>query len=87
MESESGVQEGGSRRALSRLEEGIALAHRGEKMEARALFREIIHSTPENEEAWLWLAWLSEDRRESRRLLIEAQAFLPDSARIAEALR
>ncbi len=69
------------------LQDGIALARLGERQQAREVFRRIIQQNPEHEQAWLWLAWVAEDREESRRYLEEARIILPTSPRIAEALR
>jgi len=74
-------------RLTAQLEDGIALVRRGDLGGARAIFRRIIHHNPYAEEPWLWLAWVAETREESLRYLQEAQALLPESARIAEALR
>jgi tetratricopeptide (TPR) repeat protein len=83
---EQGMSDAGIRRALSPLEEGIALAREGRRDEARAMLRGVIRTEPTNEEAWLWLAWVAESNEESLRYLREAQMYSPDSARIAEAL-
>lgn len=69
------------------IEQGIALARAGDHVLARAIFRRMIHSDPYNEDAWLWLAWVAEDREHSLRYLQEAAALLPESSRIAEATR
>ncbi len=69
------------------LDQGISLARAGDHVLARAVFRRMIHSDPYDEDAWLWLAWVAEDREHSLRYLQEAAALLPESARIAEATR
>ncbi len=69
------------------LEQGISLARAGDHVLARAVFRRMIHSDPYDEDAWLWLAWVAEDREHSLRYLQEAAALLPESSRIAEATR
>lgn len=71
----------------TQLRDGIALARSGERERARTIFRHIIQMDPEQEQAWLWLAWVADSREDSRRYLQEARAILPGSARIAEALR
>ena len=71
----------------SQLEEGIALAKAGDRAVAKEILRRIIHISPDTEEAWLWLAWVTEDAEESLRYLNEAKILLPDSERIDEALR
>jgi tetratricopeptide (TPR) repeat protein len=76
-----------SHRALSLLEEGISLANQGQRDEARALFRRVIQSELDNEDAWLWLSWVAESPQASLRCLLEAKAFLPESERVDEAIR
>jgi tetratricopeptide (TPR) repeat protein len=71
---------------MSRLEEGIALVREGDHSGARSIFLQIIHGDPENEDAWLWLAWAAETKDESLRYFQEARALLPDSERIEEGL-
>jgi len=71
----------------SQLAEGKELAQHGERGAAAETFREIIHADPNNEDAWLWLAYVSEDRRDSLNYMREAHALMPDSERIAEGLR
>lgn len=74
-------------RAVSQIEEGIALARAGDRVGARDIFRRIIHNAPENEDAWLWLAWVAESPQQSVKYLQEAQKLLPNSQRIAEAIQ
>jgi len=73
--------------ARSQLEEGIFLARHGDRDTARAIFTRLIHRTPEDEQAWLWLAYVAETPEESLRYLREARAFLPESDGLAEAER
>ncbi|MFO7916679.1 MAG: tetratricopeptide repeat protein [Anaerolineae bacterium] len=87
MSGENSVNRDGPRKAKSPLEEGIALADQGKHAEAREIFRTIIRSTPDAEEAWLWLAWVAEERSESLRILQEARIILPHSERIEKGLR
>ncbi len=68
------------------LEEGIQLAQRGERERARIILQRVIHASPETEDAWLWLAWLADDKAESLRLLQEAKQLFPESLRVQEAL-
>jgi tetratricopeptide (TPR) repeat protein len=77
---------GRRRRALSPLEEGIALARAGEQEEARTRFQRLIQADPSNEDAWLWLGWVAESKGRALTCLREAQAFLPDSERIRHAI-
>lgn len=86
MSGENSVDREGPRKARSPLEEGIALAEQGEHAKAREIFRHIIRSTPDEEEAWLWLAWVAEDKNESLRILQEARIILPHSGRIEKGL-
>ena len=71
---------------LSLLEEGIQLAQRNERDTARAIFSRVIHVKPESEEAWLWLAWLADDKEGCLHLLREARQILPNSERIKDAI-
>jgi twitching motility two-component system response regulator PilG len=49
-----------SQQELTTLQEGIALALKGEKASARKLLDQVIEFNPKNELAWLWLASVSE---------------------------
>lgn len=71
---------------LSLLEEGIQLAQRNERDAARAIFGRVIHTKPESEEAWLWLAWLADDKDGCLHLLREARQILPNSERVKDAI-
>src|SRR5690554_580966 len=62
--------------ARSQLEEGIFLARHGDREAAQSIFRRLIRRSPEDEQAWLWLAHVA-----------EARAFLPESDSLAEAER
>lgn len=68
------------------LEDGIALARRGERREAQAAFRRVIQTAPELEDGWLWMAWLSETREQGLRYLREGLHFAPQSDRLTEAI-
>jgi tetratricopeptide (TPR) repeat protein len=87
MDSLDNLDPAAQRRLASQLEDGITLARRGDLDGARTVFRRIIHNAPYAEDPWLWLAWVAETRQESLRYLQEAQALLPESPRIQEALR
>ncbi|MFP3895436.1 MAG: L,D-transpeptidase family protein [Anaerolineales bacterium] len=87
MSDDNSVNGDGPRKAKSPLEEGIALVDQDKRAEAREIFRSIIRSTPDEEEAWLWLAWLAEEKRESLRILQEARVILPHNERIEKGLR
>ena len=90
VESEDGATPAGAssakRRVLSQMEEGMALARRGDRAGARAIFRSVIHNNPHQEDAWLWLAWVAEDRARSLGYLREAEALLPPSDRLRQAV-
>lgn len=73
--------------ARSQLEEGIFLARNGDRESARAIFTRLIRRSPEDEQAWLWLAYVAETPEESLRYLAEGRAFLPESESLAEAER
>lgn len=73
--------------ARSQLEEGIFLARHGDREAAQSIFRRLIRRSPEDEQAWLWLAYVAETPEESLRYLAEARAFLPESDSLAEAER
>lgn len=86
MEGHDDLDAVAQQRLAAQLEEGIALVRRGDLEGARVVFRRMIHSVPYAEDPWLWLAWVAEDREQSLRYLQEAQALLPESERIREAL-
>ena len=71
----------------SHLTEGVSLAKGGDTQKAAEVFRRVIQTCPDCEEAWLWLAYCAETPTEAVRLLTEGQTMLRDSPRIAEALR
>ncbi|MHB1357167.1 MAG: L,D-transpeptidase family protein [Anaerolineae bacterium] len=75
-----------SYKPLSLLEEGIQLAQRNERDAARVIFNRVIHANPESEEAWLWLAWLADDKDACLHLLREARQILPNSERVKDAI-
>jgi len=72
--------------AQALLEEGIRLAKAGRHESARAAFQQVIHAAPETEDAWLWMSWIAADKKESLRLLREAQRYFPNSTRVRAAL-
>jgi tetratricopeptide (TPR) repeat protein len=74
------------RKAMSQLDEGIACARNGERAQARSIFLSMIHKSPGDEDAWLWLSWVADNTQQSLAYLQEAQALLPESTRIAEAI-
>ncbi|MCD6302270.1 MAG: L,D-transpeptidase family protein [Anaerolineae bacterium] len=87
MESHDHAEMLQGRVARSQLEEGIFLAQHGDRDSARAIFTRLVHRSPEDEQAWLWLAYVAETPEKSLRYLSEARAFLPESEGLAEAER
>lgn len=51
------------------LQLGIEAARAGDKAEARELFRLVTREDPHNQQGWLWLAGVAEDREEKRAAL------------------
>ena len=66
------------------VEDGIRLARQGSRAEAEILFRRVIQVAPENDDGWLWMAWLADTREESLRYLREGLYFSPDSPSLRE---
>src|SRR5687767_7537027 len=64
------------------LQLGIEAARAGDKDEARNLFRLLTRETPNDPQAWLWLAGVAEDRGEKRAAL-EAVTRLDPSNELA----
>jgi tetratricopeptide (TPR) repeat protein len=73
------------RLTTSAMDAAKALARSGDVAGARAAFAQMVHLDPENEDAWLWLAYVAESKEESLRYLEEASLLLPYSERIVEA--
>ncbi len=86
MATENQSSQGVSMDVSRLLEDGIALARRGERREAQSAFRRVIQKAPELEDGWLWMAWLSETREQSLRYLREGLRFAPQSERLTEAI-
>ena len=68
------------------LSQGEMAARRGQRGEARRLFREALALEPTNEHAWLWLAYLAPSPRQSMAYLQEARAYHPRSERVRQAI-
>ncbi len=66
------------------VEDGIRLARQGARAEAEKVFRRVIQVAPENDDGWLWMAWLADTREESLRYLREGLYFRPDSPALRE---
>lgn len=73
--------------ATSAMDAAKAMARSGDLAGARAAFLQMVHNDPEDEDAWLWLAYVAESKEASLDYLREAAALMPRSERIAEGLR
>ena len=62
-------------------------ARSGQLPRARRFLRWILACTPEDEEAWLWIARLASSQDARLTYLRQAHTFHPDSARVRAALR
>jgi tetratricopeptide (TPR) repeat protein len=71
--------------AAAELEEGKRLYQQGDRNGAEALFKRIIHQSPDYEDAWLWLAYVATTDEQRLRLLREASLFVPESERLKQA--
>lgn len=69
-----------------RLREAVAAAKLGHKGMARRLFRELVDTDPENEEAWLWNAALAETPDEAHRALVKVLDINPNNHHALNAL-
>ncbi|MGJ5813952.1 response regulator [Paludibaculum fermentans] len=69
-----------------RLREAVAAAKLGHKSMARRLFRELVDSDPQNEEAWLWNAALAETPDEAHRSLVKVLDINPNNHHALNAL-
>ncbi len=61
------------------LQLGIEAARKGEKDEARRLFRLLTREQPENAQGWLWLAGVAEDREERQAALEQVLRLDPNN--------
>jgi tetratricopeptide (TPR) repeat protein len=84
MLDDSRIDSGGHMNVSGMVEDGIRLARRGQRAEAEAIFRRLIQIAPENEDGWLWMAWLADSREESLRYLREGLRFSPDGPSLRE---
>ncbi len=81
---------GPSRRATqlrALLDDGIAAAQRGQVERARRLFEGALAIDGSNEDAWLWLGAMAQDRELARAIYQRVLVAHPESARAREALR
>lgn len=60
------------------LQQGIAAAKAGQKVEARTLLMQVIEADERNEQGWLWLAGVVEDPNDMRTCLENVLALNPD---------
>jgi len=67
------------------LEEGKRLYQSGDRAGAEAIFKRLIHRSPDHEDAWLWLAYIAPTDAQRLRWLREASLYLPDSERLKQA--
>lgn len=78
----------GRRESLNaQLQEAIALAQAGQRVEARRLLEAIVEADPRQETAWMWLATVAGDRDERLRFLRRALALNPSNPTTAQAYR
>ncbi|MHB1319860.1 MAG: tetratricopeptide repeat protein, partial [Anaerolineae bacterium] len=84
MLDDSLIDSGGHMNVSGMVEDGIRLARRGQRAEAETIFRRLIQIAPENEDGWLWMAWLADTREESLRYLREGLRFSPDGPSLRE---
>lgn len=84
MLDDSLIDSGGHMNVSGMVEDGVRLARRGQRAEAEAIFRRLIQIAPENEDGWLWMAWLADTREESLRYLREGLRFSPDGPSLRE---
>lgn len=66
---------------LELLREGVSAAKSGDKARARNLLREAIAADPRNENAWLWLAGVTEEPSETAKALERALQINPGNER------
>ena len=69
------------------LDRGIAAARGGRRERARFCFEEVLALDADNEDAWLWLAAMTEDRDLARAIYERVLAAHPESIRAQDALR
>jgi len=68
------------------LEEAVALARQGNMTQAYRLLQHETRQNPDNAQAWVWLAQVSQSVEQKRAALRQARALKPDDTRIREAL-
>ena len=86
MHDDTLIDEGAQSSVSGMVEDGIRLARQGQRAEADALFRRAIQLAPENEDGWLWMAWLADGREDSLRYLREGLRFSPESPSLREGI-
>jgi len=70
----------------SLVDQGIAAARQGHRQRARRLLEAALTIDPGNEEAWLWLAALTDDRGLARAMFLRVVDEHPESVRARDAL-
>lgn len=68
------------------LQMGITAARDGNKDGARALFQQVISNDKKNDRAWVWLAYVTEDRTKRQQYLKTALKINPDNTAAKKAL-
>ncbi len=63
------------------MQEAIRLARAGDKSGSEVIFRRVLEVQPENEDALVWLAAVTEDRAEALRVLEKATQINPENRR------
>ncbi len=76
--------QGGSSETLQMLRDGIKAAQKGERAEARNLLLRVSEADPKNENAWLWLASISEYPEELLVFLNNVLEINPENERALE---
>jgi hypothetical protein len=71
---------------MTKLEQGIELVRSGDKEAARQLLAQVVTEEPNNERAWMWLAYCAKSRSERKRYLERVLEINPVNFKAAEAL-
>ncbi len=58
---------------------GIRTAREGNKQNARMIFERVLEQNPEDERAWIWMAWAADNDVDRRRYLETALRINPNS--------
>lgn len=68
------------------LQMGINQAKSGNKSGAQVLLQQVLDSDKENDRAWLWMAFISDDETDRRRFLHTALKYNPNNQTARKAL-